>query len=145
MSNYLLSMLALGAFTMQSAPAPNPAPKTAEKPPITLSGCITEDAGATGAYTFADSKTGTKYKLSTNDAQKDARKNDWKRGEFAVGHVTIRGALVPSPNVAAQQGDLDPVKTTVASLPGGPSTGTGAVGLPEFRATQVRSTKGVCP
>jgi hypothetical protein len=120
-----------------------------------LSGCIAKDATKPGSYTFSDSKTGTKYLLSTAGAQAatagteqapaETRKNDWKRGEFVLGHVTIRGGLVPTPNVSAQQGALDPARTAIASLPGGPSTGTGTVGLPEFQATQVQASKGACP
>jgi outer membrane lipoprotein SlyB len=148
MSNYLLSMLALGAFSMQAAPTPKPAPQPAVKPAmtLTLSGCVTQDAATPGAFTFSDAKTGTKYRLSTNGEQKNGeQKNDWKRGEFTVGHFTIRGGLVPSPNVAAQQGALDPAKTANAGQPGGSATGTGVVGLPEFRATQVSASKGKCP
>jgi len=165
MSNLFLSVLALGAFTMQAAPTPAPTPapapapapaaKSAEKPAMTLSGCLTKDAEAAGTYTFADSKTGAKYRLSsagtqttateTEQSSADTRKNDWKRGEFVLGHVTIRGGLVPSATIAGQQSALDPAKAATASLPGGTSASTGTVGLPEFRATQIRASKGACP
>jgi len=160
MSIYLLNVLTLWSFTMQAAstapqvPAPKPAANSAEKPAMILSGCITKDAATPGSYTFADSKTGTKYRLSTAATQTattetepspaGTRRNDWKRGEFMLGHVTIRGGLVPTPNVSAQQGALDPARAATASLPG-QSTGIGTVGLPEFRATQIQSSKGPCP
>lgn len=167
MSNLLLNVLAWGAFTMQAAPTPAPTPapappptpaaKSAEKPAMTLSGCLTKDPEAPGTYTFADSKTGAKYRLSSTGTQTttstsegeqgtaDTRKNDWKRGEFVLGHVTIRGGLVPSATIAGQQSALDPAKAATANLPGGTSASTGTVGLPEFRATQIRASKGACP
>jgi hypothetical protein len=144
MSSYLIGMLAAALFTMQAAPARPTAPKKDTKP-IAMTGCLSQDATTPGAFTFSDAKTGAKYRLSSVDTQKDAG----KRGEISVGtgalRVTIRGGLVPSPNVAAQAGAIDASKLAIASQPGGANAGTGNVRLPEFQATEIKTIKGSCP
>jgi hypothetical protein len=95
--------------------------------------------------TFADLRTGAIYRLSGVDVREEAR----KRGEIVVGtgarRVTIRGGFVPSANVAAQAGAMDPSRVAIASMPGGTGSGTGRVQLPEFRVTLVQRFQGSCP
>ena len=140
MSSYLLSMLAVSTFAMQATPSPPAVPKKGTNSTMTLTGCVSPDASTPGSYTFSDTRTGARYRLS-------GLAN--KRGEIVVGtgarRVTIRGGLVPSPNVAAQAGAIDPAKAAIASLPGGTNQGTGNAQLPEFRATRVQAIKGSCP
>ena len=141
-------------FAMQPAPAQPTAPKKAASPtPITtLSGCLSPDAEKPGSFTFSDSKTGVKYRLTAADEKKDEEskrgESEGKRGEIALGtgsrRVTIRGGLVPSANVAAQAGAIDASKAVIASAPA-TTSGTGTVRLPEFQATQVQASKGSCP
>ena len=107
MSSYLLGMVVGTMFVTQGSPAPPKARTTEVSPTITLTGCVSQDATTPGSYTFSDAKTGVKYRLSGVNVSKD----EGKRGEVVVGtgarRVTIRGGLVPSPNVAAQAGALD--------------------------------------
>jgi hypothetical protein len=153
MSSYLISMLAT-MFAMQTAPTqPTAVKKDASPTPImTLTGCLSPDAEKPGSFTFSDSKTGVKYRLTAADDKKDEQskrdESEGKRGEIALGagarRVTIRGGLVPSANLAAQAGAIDASKAVTASAPGS-SSGTGTVRLPEFQATQVQASKGSCP
>jgi hypothetical protein len=63
-------------------------------------------------------------------------------GGSASKKLTIRGGLVPSPNVAAQAGAMDPARAAVASQGG--SAGPGSVELPEFKVKSVRQVSGSC-
>ncbi len=153
MSSYLISMLAT-MFAMQTAPAQPTAPRKAASPtPITtLTGCLSPDAEKPGSFTFSDSKTGVKYRLTAADEKKDEEskrgESEGKRAEIVLGtgarRVTIRGGLVPSATVAAQAGAIDASKAAIASTPGS-NSGTGTVQLPEFQATRVEASKGSCP
>jgi hypothetical protein len=130
---------AAALFAVQTAPAQPTALKDTQ-PVMTLTGCVSRDA-ATGSYTFSDPKTGAKYRLSGLDPDKGSK----TRGEIVVGtgarRVTIRGGLVPSANVAAQAGAIDPSRAAIASAPGG----GGSVQLPEFHAARVQGASGTCP
>ena len=151
---YLLSSLTATVLAMQvSQTTPQKTDQRDTKPPIaspttspttspiTLSGCITPDATTPGAYTFSDAKTGVKYRLSGVAVAKDPG----QRGEIVVGsgsaRVTIRGGLVPSANVAAQAGAIDPSRAAIAGAPGA----GGSVQLPEFHAARVQGASGTCP
>jgi hypothetical protein len=150
MSSYLISSSLINCgqrrLAGQASPATPAVPKSDVHPAITLTGCVSQDATTSGAYTFSDAKTGVKYRLSGVAVHKD----EGQRGEVVIGtgahRVTIRGGFVPSANVAAQAGALDPSRAAIAGLPGGgTNSGTGNVQLPEFRATRVQATKGSCP
>jgi len=132
-------IVAAALFAMQTAPG-QPTPLKNSQPVMTLTGCISRDA-ATGSYTFSDPKTGAKYRLNGLGSDQDSK----ARGEIVVGtgprRVTIRGGLVPSANVAAQAGAIDPSRAAIASATGGGAS----VQLPEFRAAQVQAASGSCP
>jgi len=148
MSGGLLSMLVATMFATQvparpAAPKSQPAaPKKAAPAVVAVTGCISPDTATPGAYLFSDSSTGAKYRLSGFDERKDSG----QRGEIVVGtgarRVTIRGGLVPSPNLAAQAGAVDPSKTVNARADSGPN-GTN-VPLPEFRADRIQSLGTPC-
>jgi hypothetical protein len=57
--------------------------------------------------------------------------------------LTIKGGLLPNPNVAAQAGAMDPARAAMASAGG--AAGPGAVDLPEFKVKSVRPVSGGCP
>ena len=59
-------------------------------------------------------------------------------------NLTIRGGLLPSPNVAAQAGAMDPAKAAIANMPGATAGAEGSVVLPEFRVARVRALDGAC-
>ncbi len=140
-STFLATMFAMQAA---SAPASSSATPKDTKTILTLSGCVSRDRAAPGTFTFAETDTGTKYRLGGIGVRKYIGQRVEIVGAPVGRRLTVRGGLLPSPNVAAQAGALDPVKAAMASLPGGPDSGTGAAGLPEFRVTRVRALAGSC-
>jgi hypothetical protein len=96
-----------------------------------------------GSFTLNDPATGTIYRLSGVSMRKYAG----RRVELVGGpppRLTFRGGLVPSPNVAAQAGAMDPAKAAIATMPGGSESATGDVRLPEFHVSRIRSVSGSC-
>ena len=144
MINLLLNTLVATMFAMQAASTPaTPAPTPAsvapvDKTPLRLSGCVARDGVAPSAFTFAQTGTDMKYRLGGVGAQKYVGQRVEIVGAPIKHGLAVSGGLVPSPNVAAQAGAIDPVKAAIASQPGGPSNGIGVVGLPEFRVTHIR-------
>jgi len=146
MFSSLLSTLVATMFAMQAASTPAPASATTKdtKAALTLSGCVGRDSAAPGAFTFAETGTGTKYRLGGVGVRKYAGQRVEIVGAPVGRRPTIRGGLFPSPNTAARAGALDPAQVAIASMPGGTNSGTGAVELPEFRVTRVRALEGSC-
>jgi hypothetical protein len=142
MTASFLSLVLATVFAAQAAstPAPPRTPaKDKEAKTITLSGCVNRDVSTAGAFTFAETDTGSKYRLTGMGM----RKYVGQRVEIVGGpgrRLTVRGGLVPSPNAAAQAGALDPTRAAIAGMP----AGTGTTQLPEFRVTRVRSLGGSC-
>jgi hypothetical protein len=98
---------------------------------ITLKGCLQDSNLGTDVYTLVDSKGGTTYRVSGADVRPH------------VGHrVQIVGGLIPSPNVAAQAGAIDPVKAAIAGT-GEHAAGPGNVHL-ELHVTRVQPLNGAC-
>ena len=141
LSPFVAMMLAMQAA---STPAPSSATPKDTKTPLTLSGCVSRDSAAPGAFTFAETGTGTKYRLGGVGVRKYAGQRVEIVGAPVGRRPTIRGGLFPSPNTAARAGALDPAQVAIASMPGGTNSGTGAVELPEFRVTRVRALEGSC-
>ena len=145
MSSHLLSLVTTTMFAMQAIPTQAAVPKENTKPVITLVGCVGQSAATPRSYLFSDTKTGATYRLSGVDVLEEAK----KKGQIVIGtgarRLTIRGGLVPSANVAAQAGAMDPARVAIASMPGGTGGDTGSVQLPEFRVTRVQGSKGSCP
>ena len=142
MPAYLVGLLAVALATqLGSAPAASDVKKASE---IRLIGCISRDRVTPGQFTFLDSDGGGKYRLTG------------KRVKDFVGHpveivggppgkrITFRTGLLPSPNVAAQAGAIDPAQAAVARFPGGAADASGATPLPEFRVVRVRGVEGAC-
>jgi len=114
-----------------------PAPKT-----ISLSGCVVRGEKTPDQFTLEDATEG-KYRLS------GLKLHDYvgQRVQIAGGVVetkrlTIKGGLMPNPNLAAQAGAIDPARAAVASAGG--SAGPGTVDLPEFKVKSVRPVSGGC-
>jgi hypothetical protein len=111
--------------------------------PITLTGCVVRGDSPTGPYTLSDTTAGA-YRLTGVDV----RDYVGRRVQIVGGGVTPRklsivGGLQPSANVAAQAGDIDPVKAAEAAAGG--VAGPGTVQLPEFKVKSVRPVSGSCP
>ena len=145
MFSSLLGTLVATVFAMQAASAPAPSSATSHdtKTTVTLIGCVNRNVIAPGTFTFAETGTGTKYRLGAI-----VRKYAGQRVEIVGAPVgrrpALRGGLYPSPNAAAQAGALDPAQAAIASLPGGTNSGTGTLELPELRVTRVRALAGSC-
>ena len=143
LSAFVVSMLAAQAASTPVAPA-TPAPVAPKTTPaaMRLNGRVSRENETSGIFTLAQTGTDTKYRLSGVALQKYMGQRVEIVGAPVKRGLVIRGGLVPSPNVAAQAGDMDPAKAAVASQPGGPSTGVGTVDLPEFRVTSVHTLGG---
>jgi hypothetical protein len=142
MSGYVMGGMLAAIFALQSGQSGSP-PKDAAKE-IRLNGCIARDRVPPGQFTFLDNDSGGKYRLTG----KDLKKFVGRRVEIVGGPpgkgVTFRTGLLPSPNVAAQAGALDPAQVAVANLPGGAADGTGKAPLPEFHVVRLRGLEGAC-
>jgi hypothetical protein len=115
----------------QATPAP---PATSTRKPvkaITLKGCLQGSSLGSDVYTLVDSKGETTYRVSGADVRPH------------VGHrVQIVGGLIPSPNVAAQAGAIDPVQAAIAGT-GEHAAGPGSVHL-ELHVARVQPLGGTC-
>jgi hypothetical protein len=100
--------------------------------PIQLEPLAGDDVGA-DSFTLSDRKAGPTYRLSGTDVLADVGRR-----------VRIVGGLVPTPNIAAPAGAIDPVTAAMAT-PGLNLAGTGDVELLEFSLTRVWPATGSCP
>jgi hypothetical protein len=118
-------------------------PKANPNKPITLTGCVTRSDSSTGPYTLSDAAEGA-YRLTGVDVRDYVgRRVQIVGGNVVPRRLSIVGGLQPSANVAAQAGDIDPVRAATAAVGG--SAGTGTVQLPEFKVKSVRPVSGSCP
>jgi hypothetical protein len=140
MSGSLFGMLIAALFAAQATQPAKPGKQPAS---ISVTGCISQDAATPGSYLFSDTSTGARYRLSGFDGRKDSEQGGQLVVGTGSGRVTIRGGLVPSPNLAAQAGALDPAKTANARTAGG-SGGMASAALPEFRVERVQAIGGSC-
>src|ERR1700732_425059 len=109
----------------QRQPAP---PRTAKT--LTLDGCVQLDDSKADWSKLSDKTTWSTYHLIGPNVR-----------AFVWRSVRIVGGLVPSPNIAAQAGAIDPTKTAMAYARANTS-GTGNVELLEFHVTRVRPLTG---
>ena len=130
------TLVPLTAQQKPSKPA-KPAPEV-----LTLSGCVVRGEAAPNQYTIED-KTAGSYRLTGTDLRDYiGRRVELIGGIPSPRRLKIVGGLTPSPNVAAQAGDMDPARAAVAAAGG--SAGPGNVQLPEFRVKSVRPVSGGC-
>lgn len=134
----LVCTVAVGAQEKTKKESAKTGPKT-----ISLSGCVASDEKTPDRFTLDDATEG-KYRLT------GLRLRDYvgRRVQIAgavveTKRLTIKGGLVPNPNVAAQAGAIDPARAAVASSGG--AAGPGTVDLPEFKVKSVRPVRGGCP
>ena len=144
-------MLSLLAAVLLAAQSSQPAPKTQPKPdpnaPVTLNGCVSRDYADSknaNAYTFVDNGDGSRYHLKGRSLSKYSGMSVQVVGVVDTKRVKVVGGLYPSPNVAAQAGNIDPAKAGVAALPGGPTSGIGNVDLPTLNVTRLSLGQGEC-
>lgn len=129
------TMSALSAQTPSTTPSLPQEPKSTSKL-FTLNGCVQSDAD-TDQFTLWDPTDGRKekpvYRLSGLDLKL-----------FAGHRVRIVGGLVPSANVAAQAGALDPAKSSMVNAGGQGASTVGLAPLLEFRVKRVKPLAGSC-
>jgi hypothetical protein len=145
MSGYLTSGVLAAMFALQSGSAQAPATTGGKDPKeIRLSGCIARDRITPGQFTFLDNDGGGRYRLTG----KGLKNFVGHRVEIVGGPpgkgITFRTGLLPSPNVAAQAGALDPAQAAIANLPGGAADANPKSPLPEFRVIRLRGVEGAC-
>jgi hypothetical protein len=129
----LMTAATLGAQSNRasSPPSPPPTPPAAQRA-LTVTGCVQLDETHGGAFTLSDKRTGTKYRLTGSDLKAYTWRN-----------VRIVGGLVPSANLAAQAGAIDPTKAAMASQGGNPGA-PGSADIAEFNVARVRRLTGSC-
>ena len=133
-----LTLVCVFPLAAQDKKAPaKPAAKT-----ISLSGCVVRSEKASDQFTLDDATEG-KYRLSGVKLQDYiGRRVQIAGGVVGTKRLTIKGGLLPNPNVAAQAGAMDPARAAVASAGG--AAGPGTVDLPEFKVRSVRPVTGGC-
>ena len=117
---------------------PKAAPKT-----LSLSGCVVRGEKTPTEFTLEDTAEG-KYRLSGINLRDYLGQRVQIAGAVVeTKKFTVKGGLMPNPNVAAQAGAMDPARAAVASAGG--AAGPGTVDLPEFKVKSVRPVNGGCP
>jgi len=139
------AVIAASVGASLAAQSSGQADKKADQPQsktITLTGCV--EKGATpNQYTIADDSNG-KYEVSGSDIKKYLGQRVQVAGTPGSTRFRVKGGLWPTPNVAAQAGDIDPAKAAIAAQPGGGATGTGEIDLPTFKVKAVRTLDSAC-
>jgi hypothetical protein len=148
MTGYLMSGLLATSLLLQTAPAAaqsadKGAAKEAPKE-LRLNGCIAKDRVAPGQFTFQEADGGFKYRLTGKGLKSFVGHRVEVVGGPPGKGVTFRTGLVPSPNIAAQAGALDPAKVAVANMPGGAADAAGPNTLPEFHVIRLHDVAGAC-
>jgi hypothetical protein len=101
------------------------------------------DAKNGSTYTFLGDEGG-RYRLNGKGVSQYSGMAVLVTGKIDNKKVKFVGGLYPSPNIAAQQGSLDPGVAAVAAMPGGSATGVGNVQIPILNVTQLSLGKGEC-
>ena len=134
--------LAVACATRLEAQETKPPVKPAAKT-ISLSGCVVRGEKTPEQYTLVDTTEG-KYRLTgVNLRDYIGQRVQIAGGVAETKRLTIKGGLMPNPNVAAQAGAMDPARAAMASAGG--VSGPGTVDLPEFKVKSVRPVSGGCP
>lgn len=136
MATYLPGLMLAAAISMPQA---GPPPPTAPAPPqtvptrtLTLTGCVQAVPSDTNYFTLSDRATGTRYHLTGRNVKSYVWRN-----------VRIVGGLVPTANIAAQAGGIDPTRAAMANENGSPP-GLERVPAVELNVLRVRATAGSC-
>ena len=138
----------IGAAADQTA-----GPEAAQPPPalgkdaaktLTLVECVQASEPGSNQFTLADDKDKiSSYRLSGTSMKKYAGRRVEVVGGMVSPRLKIAGGLLPSPNVAAQAGAIDPSQAAIAGA-GGAGYGSGSIDLPEFRVKTVKPLGGAC-
>jgi hypothetical protein len=136
-------LLATAAPTLAGDPPKPSAPQKTPQKTMTLSGCVADQGTAENGFMLWDSTDNTTYRLTGKDMHTYANRRVQIVGGVVQPKLKIVGGLVPTPNVAAQAGAVDPAKAANA---GSGATGAGIpTPVQEFRVKSVRTLSGSCP
>src|SRR5215467_13509880 len=109
-----MSIIAIAATAVLLAQAPaEPQKKADPNQPVTLNGCVVREAASDSSYTFTDTN-GLKYRLAGKSVSKYSGMSVEVVGLVDNRKLKVVGGLWPTPNVAAQAGNIDPGKAAVA-------------------------------
>jgi len=113
---------------------------------ITLTGCVARDGADATHFTLADFTSGeTTYRLAGGaDVRKYIGQRVTVSGLRVEPKVAIVGGLVPSPNIAAQAGAIDPTRAAMAAQGSEANGRPGTIQVPEVRVRAVREASGGC-
>lgn len=126
-------MLAAAISIPQAGPPAPPQPQqTTPGKTLTLTGCVQPVPSDTNYFTLSDRATGTRYRLTGRNVKSYVWRN-----------VRIIGGLVPTANIAAQAGSIDPTRAAMVNENG---SRPGPEGVPavELNVLRVRATSGSC-
>jgi hypothetical protein len=111
--------------------------------PLTLVGCVAPADSAGGQFTLL-SEGALAYRLSGANMRDYVGRRVQVVGDPASRRLRIVGGLVPSANVAAQAGAIDPSQAAIAAAEAGSAEARHAR-IPEFRVKAVQTIPGSCP
>ena len=140
----LISLPSALALAVLAMPAQTASPAKADDRNVTLNGCVSRSGVPQAPITFAETGSGDKYRLSGRGLGKYVGKRVEIVGGAPGRRLTIRGGLLPSPNVAAQAGDMDPAKVAIANMAGAMAGAEGSIQMPEFHVARVKVIDGAC-
>jgi hypothetical protein len=133
-----LVLICAAAASAQEPAARQPAKK---KPPtLTLSGCVQRSETSAGQFTLQQGDD--IYRLTGMDVRDYIGRRVQVVGG-APSRLKIVGGLLPSANVAAQAGAMDPARAATAAADASARSGTGPE--PEFRVRSIKPLSGSCP
>jgi len=128
-----VASIVLHTLLVSSQPPVASAPAASQRTPLTLAGCVAGDAVAPTQFTLFDPHRGTLYRLTAS-----------RMRLLAGTRVQVVGALVPTPNIAAQAGSIDETITAMATM-GTNLSATTPFNRPKAHVDKVRSMPGGCP
>lgn len=136
----LMTLIAACTTTVAVAQGPSSQPPTVQTPglkipekSVRLVGCVQNAETTENRIALSDRKRGISYLLSGKDVSMYIGKR-----------VRVVGGLLPSPNIAAQAGAIDPTIAANATA-GRTQAGTGNFPFEELFVRSVRPVKGSCP
>src|SRR4051812_43752506 len=101
------------ALLVQSPLTESPPPSAGQKA-LNVTGCVQSEGAPPSRFTLYDPHRGIMYRLTGKGV-----------GLYAGKRVHVVGGLMPSPNVAAQTGSIDPAGPEVSALAGPSATRSG--------------------
>ena len=138
----LMTTTFIAALALSSADSQQQSKPQADSSLNALTGCVSAKPDKDGSFTLTQKGSGSRFRLTGKSMREWAGKPVELVSAKGKG-LSVRGGLVPSPNVAAQAGHIDPAQAAIASQPGVATAGKGE-DLPEFRVNGVRAAQGSC-